>query len=161
MRWVSRSISWTSAPLTSWHKRIGGCTHLSFCPWLQLLVLYLYSADLSWLSVHCSSSRCINNHVLPSYPRIWGVLEIHWKPAHCNQLYIHMIGKISYQFRDKSKSILGFCCLSGIGKGCVQIFVCQRAYSFLKRPECNNNTTNKLCILWFYDRVHFPTRALA
>jgi hypothetical protein len=43
-----------------------------------------------------------------------------------------MIGKMSYQFTDKSKSVLGFCCLSGIGKGCVQIFVRQRAYSFLK-----------------------------
>ncbi len=93
----SRSIGCLGTPLTSWHERIGGCTHLSFCPWPQLLVLYLYSADLSWLSVHCSSSRCINNHLLPSYPQIWGVLEIHWKPAHCNQLYIRMIGKILYQ----------------------------------------------------------------
>ena len=147
MRWASRSIGWSSTPLASWHERIGGCTHLSFCPWPQLLVLYLYSAELSLLSVHCSSSRFAKNHALPSYPRIWGVLEIHWKPAHRNQLYICMIGKMSYQFTDKSKSVLGFCCLSGIGKGCVQIFVRQRAYSFLKRPECDNNTKNEWCIL--------------
>ena len=148
VRWDERAgQSADRAHLASWHERIGGCTHLSFCPWPQLLVLYLYSAELSLLSVHCSSSRFAKNHALPSYSRIWGVLEIHWKPAHRNQLYIRMIGKMSYQFTDKSKSVLGFCCLSGIGKGCVQIFVRQGAYSFLKRPECDNNTKNEWCIL--------------
>jgi len=41
--------------------------HLFLSPWPQLSDPYPYSAGLSLPFVHCSSSRCVDNHVRPSY----------------------------------------------------------------------------------------------